>query len=141
MHKSSKTFQFIFFLCMVVFSSFKIALPMGKTSIIISDPPLDDVYMMKNNISQGFCCVFDKPERTIHTGIDIAVPAGTPVYSIVDGKVHKDNETWDENNYWDSFLIIEHECQAKLSPQRLSKNSSQGDSGLRESNPLSRIFL
>jgi hypothetical protein len=93
-------------------TSFTIPKPMGKTSIIIKHPPLDASYMMKINIKQGFCCEY-KEKKTggkIHSGIDIEVPAGGPVYGIVDGIVIRNRDTWDENNYWNSFLIIEHEC-------------------------------
>jgi hypothetical protein len=97
---------------MLALSSFKIAKPMGKTSIIIRHPPLDAVYMVKNKITQGFCCEYTEKKSggKIHNGIDISVPAGEPVFSIVEGMVVHNHKTWGEDNYKDSFLIIEHDC-------------------------------
>ena len=49
-----------------------------------------------------------------HTGIDILVPLNTPVFAICDGTVvlnHTDyNYDTGFENYWNSFLIVEHKC-------------------------------
>ncbi len=48
-----------------------------------------------------------------HAGIDILVPLNTPVFAICDGAVALNNTNSYStafNNYWNSFVIIEHNC-------------------------------
>ena len=77
-------------------------------TIVEARNPLDQTYMA-NVPSQGFCSVNSNlpPPNNIHTGNDIPVPAGKFVYALCDGKVVYDNTT---KGYWDSFLIVQHDC-------------------------------
>ncbi len=48
-----------------------------------------------------------------HTGIDILVPENTPIFAICDGTVVTNNTNSYStafDNYWNSFVIIEHDC-------------------------------
>ena len=82
-----------------------------ETEQIDVESPLPDSYMKSDNITLGFCDVNpDKTGCNIHNGIDILAPSGTPVYSMCDGDVFYDNTGAD---YWNSFLIIKHNCNGK----------------------------
>ncbi len=87
-----------------------IAYCLGTGSIDV-ESPLPDSYMKSDNITLGFCEA--NPYKTgcnIHNGIDILAPSGTSVYSMCDGDVFYDNTGAD---YWNSFLILKHNCNGK----------------------------
>lgn len=74
--------------------------------------PLSPEYISKKKVSQYFCNpntnkTGGDPLRNIHNGIDIPVPCGSPVYSLCDGLVV---ENFTNKSYWNSFLIIKHNC-------------------------------
>lgn len=52
-----------------------------------------------------------------HTGIDILVSLNTPVFAICDGTVALNNTNSYStafDNYWNSFVIIEHNCNGDI---------------------------
>ena len=75
--------------------------------------PLLSPYMDKKNISLEFCVTNTdlSSDRNIHNGIDISVPADEPVFCLCDGEVAYDNTS---GGYWDSFLIIKHNCDGQV---------------------------
>jgi murein DD-endopeptidase MepM/ murein hydrolase activator NlpD len=97
---------------MVVFIMLSNTMAMG-TGLINATFPLPSQYMDENKITLGFC---DKntllsSKRNIHNGIDISVPANEPVFSLCTGGVVYDNTS---AGYWDSFLIIKHNCNGQI---------------------------
>ena len=55
---------------------------------------------------------FEKERRTIHIGIDIAAPIGTPIYAFADGKIHKQGYNslpWD----YGATIVTEHIVEGK----------------------------
>jgi len=102
----------VLFICCCIFVLFPtVVTGMGTGSISVIYP-LPSSYMSEDNITRGFCDPNPSlSSPNIHNGIDISVPSGTSVHSICDGKVHYDEISED---YWNSFLIIEHNCDGQI---------------------------
>jgi hypothetical protein len=106
-----KRIYIVLLLCLTGFSSFTLPGPPGKGLIKVRYPLLPE-YIHKDNVSQHFCekntnKTKGDPRRNIHNGIDIPVPHGNTVYSLCDGEVVGN---YTSKPYWDSFLIIRHNC-------------------------------
>lgn len=94
--------------------------PCEAESKIVVNSPLPTQYMKKGGL--GFCSqnTHISPPN-IHNGIDITVPANTPVLSLCSGRVVRDQTTdaaltkypAEKDKYWNSFLIVEHNCNGQ----------------------------
>lgn len=76
------------------------------------DWPMDGI------LTQGYGNTgFTKLGYTFHNGIDIAAPAGTPIYAVADGVV----EDTDTNQYasYGNWVTVRHTIQTKSGPHQL----------------------
>jgi hypothetical protein len=104
-------------LVVIMMPSNSVAGTLGTGSISVLFP-LESSYMNDNNITLGWCDENKKiSPPNIHNGIDISVEADKPVKSICKGRIYHDNTKKDygdpSKNYWNSFLIIEHNCNGQ----------------------------
>lgn len=111
MNRIIKRIQIILLLCITGLSSLILSETPIKESIRVRYP-LSPEYASKDKVSQDFGNpntnkTEGDPLRNIHNGIDIPVPHGNKVYGLCDGEVIGN---FTSNSYWNSFLIIRHNC-------------------------------